>query len=154
MKLEKKKALAARALNVGTKRIVFNAKRLSELKEAITKQDMKDLKEGGAISLSEKQGHKTHKKRKTRRRTGSIKKKPKTRKQDYVKLTRKLRKHLTNLSNRGNLEKEKHKEIRKEIRTKSFRSLSQMKERLSGSQKPGGQKHAKNTKAKKKRSKN
>ena len=154
MKLEKKKALAARALNIGEGRIIFNTNRLSELEKAITKQDMKDLKESGAIMISEKKGRLTKKKRKTRRRAGSIKKKVNTRKQDYVKLTRKLRKHLSNLRNRGLLEREEQKEIRKKIRAKSFRSLAHMKERLSESQKIGGKKHAQNTKAKKKRSKN
>lgn len=151
MKLEQKKALAARALNIGKGRIIFNTQRLSELKEAITKQDIKDLKEAGAISIKDKKGHLTKKKRKTRRRTGSIKKKVKTRKQDYVTLTRKLRTHLTGLKRQGKISPEDLKGIRKEVRTKSFRSLGHMKERISGSQKVGGKKHAKNNKAKKKR---
>jgi len=154
MKLEKKKALAARALDVGEGRIIFNTNRLSELKKAITKQDIKDLKESGVIMISEKKGRLTKKKRKTRRRAGSIKKKVNTRKQDYVKLTRKLRKHLLNLRNRGALGREEQKEIRKKIRAKSFRSLVHMKEKLSESQNMGGNRNAKNPKAKKKRSKN
>lgn len=45
MKLENKKDLASRALKVGKNRIAFNKSRLTEIKEAITKQDFKDLKE-------------------------------------------------------------------------------------------------------------
>jgi len=41
MKLDKKKNLAKRVLNVGKERIIFVKERLSEIKEAITKQDIK-----------------------------------------------------------------------------------------------------------------
>jgi large subunit ribosomal protein L19e len=158
MKLENKKALIARSLNVGKNRIALNEARLSELKEAITKQDIKDLKDAGVITVKEKKGRKTKPKRKTRRRAGSIKKKVKTRKQDYVALTRKLRAHLTVLKKRGTISTDDVNEIRKEIRSKNFRSLSHMKERISQSgsekMKRSVKKHAKNTKAKKKRKKN
>ena len=130
MKLENKKQLASRVFNVGKSRIVFNTSRLSEIKEAITKQDMKDLKEAGAIIIKEKKGRKKIEKRKTRRRAGSIKKKVNKRKQNYVKLTRKLRKHLKNLKQKNNISSKDYKELRKEIRTSAFRSLNQMKERM------------------------
>ena len=67
MKLENKRSLISRALNIGKGRIVFNSARLSELKEAITKQDMKDLKESGAITIKEKKGRLTKTKRKKRK---------------------------------------------------------------------------------------
>ena len=53
MNLKKKKALAARTFGVGLERIEFVKPRLEEIKEAITKQDMKDLKESGAIIIRE-----------------------------------------------------------------------------------------------------
>jgi ribosomal protein L19E len=130
MKLENKRALASRALNVGKGRIVFNINRLSEIKEAITKQDFKDLKEAGAILIKEKKGKRKIKKRKTRRRVGSIKKKVNRRKQEYVALTRKLRAYLANLKKQNKISKEKYEEARKDIRTKSFRSLAHMKDRI------------------------
>jgi large subunit ribosomal protein L19e len=148
MKLENKRSLAARTLNVGKGRIVFNAERLSEIKEAITKQDIKDLKEAGSIKIKHKSGRKTTKKRKTRRRPGSIKKKVKTRKKDYVTLTRKLRSHLLYLKKTKQITPENFKEIRKEIRTKIFRSLAHMKERIASNEKVKIK-----TKAKKKRKK-
>ena len=43
MNLEKKKALAAKILHVGKERIVFNSERLAEIKESITRQDIRDL---------------------------------------------------------------------------------------------------------------
>ncbi|MFH1425771.1 MAG: 50S ribosomal protein L19e [archaeon] len=130
MKLESKKNLAARALNVGKARIIFNTQRLLEIKEAITKQDMKDLKAAGAISIKETKGRRKIVKRKTRRRAGSIKKILNTRKQDYTKLTRKLRTFLVNMKARNKITKEEIKSLRKEIRNSSFRSLNHMKERI------------------------
>jgi len=130
VKLENKKSLAARALNIGKGRVIFNISRLSEIKEAITKQDIKDLKEGGAISIRETKGRRKVQKRRTRRKAGSIKKKVSTRKQDYVKLTRKLRKYLANLKARDNISNEDVKTLRKEIRSGDFRSLANMKESI------------------------
>jgi len=77
MRLEKKKQLAARSLNVGSTRVIFNTQRLSEIKEAITKQDIKDLKNSGAILIREKKGRRKNKKRKIRRGVGSVRKKGK-----------------------------------------------------------------------------
>ncbi|MBI5804207.1 hypothetical protein HY450_03110 [Candidatus Pacearchaeota archaeon] len=131
MKLENKRKLVARTLNIGKEKIIFNAGRLSEIKEAITKQDIRDLKNSGAIILKENKGKRKVKKRKTRRRGGSSRKKPTTKKQDYVKLTRKLRAYLKNLKDREIITKEKFRELRKEIRAGNFRSLARMKERIS-----------------------
>jgi len=130
MKLDKKKELAIRTLKVGKKRVVFNLNRLDEIKEAITKQDIRDLVNEGAIKIVEIKGSLTKKKRKTRRREGSIKKKVNTRKRDYMTMTRKLRAHVAKLKERGSLNPEDIKELRKEIRLKEFRSLAHMKEKI------------------------
>lgn len=127
MKLESKKALAARSLKVGLKRIVFNTTRLADIKEAITKQDIKDLKESGAISIKEVKGRRKVKKRKTRRRAGSVKQKVKTKKKDYMIITRKLRSHISHLKARKNISNETFLDLRKQIRASNFRSLSNLK---------------------------
>jgi len=156
MKLEAKKELVARALKVGKNRIAFNTARLSEVKEAITKQDIRDLKESGAIFVKEAAGRRAKKKRKTRRRAGSIKKTVSKGKREHMLLTRKLRSYLAHLKKTGQLPREKILEIRKEIRASSFRSLSHMKERIAQTSKfkVKGVKNAKNTKKKKSRKKN
>jgi large subunit ribosomal protein L19e len=157
MKLEKKKALVARTLNVGKGRIVFNTQRLSELKEAITKQDIKDLKESGVIIIKEEKGRKRKPVRKTRRRMGSVKKKINAGKKKYVTLTRKLRAHLFGLKRQNKIDKKNYSELRKHIRASNFRNLAHMKEyitQLSNEEIKHGVKHAKNTKTKKTRSKN
>ena len=78
MQLNKKKELAARTLKVGKGRIVFNKERLSDIKEAITKQDIRELLRDKAIIITAIQGRRKIVKRKTRRRAGSIKKKVKS----------------------------------------------------------------------------
>ena len=130
MKLENKKSLIARTLNVGKARIILNTSRLSEIKEAITKQDIRDLLADHAITIKEIRGRKKIVRRKTRRKAGSVKIKVNTRKQDYVKLTRKLRAHLKNLKDRSEISQEDFVLFRKQIRAKDFKSLNNLKERM------------------------
>ena len=124
MQLAKKKALAARVLKVGKDRIVFSELNKSEIKEAITRQDILDLNASGAITIKEKKGRKKIVKRKNRRRVGKIKKKmkKKRKKQEYVKITRKLRKFARFLFKTESVDKEKHQKIRKMIRARKFKS--------------------------------
>ena len=75
MNLLKKKELSARTLKVGKERVIFVKARLNEIKEAITKQDIRDLRKEGAILLKEIRGRKTKEGRKRRRGPGKIKKK-------------------------------------------------------------------------------
>ncbi|MBU0894332.1 MAG: hypothetical protein KKF48_04600 [Nanoarchaeota archaeon] len=135
MNLKKKKLLSARTLKVGKKRIVFLKERLEEIKEAITKQDIKDLKKDGAIIIKEVKGRKKVKKRKSKRSKGNIRKKVKKRKSKYVTLTRKLRKYISELKEQGKVSKEEVSEIRKKIRNKIYRSKTHLKEQLGGSKK-------------------
>jgi large subunit ribosomal protein L19e len=132
MNLGKKKNLAVRALGVGKKRIAFVESRLDEVKEAITKQDIKDLKKEGAIKVKEVSGRKKIVRRKRKRGVGKIKKKVNTRKQDYVKMTRKLRAHIKPMKESGKLSRENFIDIRKKIRNKKFHSLRHLKEYIGG----------------------
>ena len=130
MNLEKKKILAARTLGVGKGRIVLNTSRLEEVKEAITKQDIRDLHKSGAIGIKEVSGRRTIVKRKTRRRQGSIKKKVNTRKKDYMALVRKLRAHLRGALRQGKIDRDQHIKLRKQTKAKIFRSLANLKEHM------------------------
>ncbi len=130
MNLSKKKELAVRTLNVGRDRIVFNVSSLSEIEKAITKQDIRDLLNSKAILIKEIGGRRKIIKRKTRRKAGTVRKKPKKRKQEYMTITRKLRSYLSSLKKRGLIQKEKFLKLRKEIRASSFKSLAQMKEKM------------------------
>ena len=132
MNLAKKKSLAARTLKVGKGRIVFLKSRLNEVKEALTKQDVKDLQKDGAIIIKEIKGKRKKERRKKRRNVGKIKKKINKRKQKYVILTRKLRGYISELKKQGKLSKEEVSEIRKRIRNRKFRSKAHLKEYIGG----------------------
>jgi large subunit ribosomal protein L19e len=131
MNLEKKKILASKTLKVGKNRIIFNNERLAEIKEAITKQDIKDLYSSKAISIKEIVGRKKKAKRKTRRRLGSIKQKVNAGKRGYINLTRKLRKYIKELLAQGKIKKEQYVVLRKQIKASAFRSKNHLKEQLS-----------------------
>jgi len=135
MNLGKKKRLASRTLNVGKERIVFLASRLKEIKEAITKQDIRDLKKEGAIIVKEIKGRKKKKKLSKRKGFGKIKKKVNKRKEKYVIMTRKLRKYVTEMKKKGNISREEFYDVRKKIRNKAFRSKNHLKEYLEGRKK-------------------
>ncbi len=131
MNLGKKKILAAKALKVGKKRIIFLEPRLDEIKEAITKQDIKDLAKEGAILIKEVKGRKKVGKRKNRG-VGNIKKKVNNRKKVYATMTRKLRKYTGGLKKVGTLDREEAIDIRKKIRNRVFRSKAHLKEYVGG----------------------
>ena len=130
MKLNLKKRLAAKTLGVGLGKINFNTSRLDEIKEAITRQDIRDLVSSGAISVKTNKGRRKTVKRKHRRRAGKIKLKVNKRKEEYVILTRKLRKYISELKKFGKIDNETYKKVRKEIRNKTYKSKRNLKEVL------------------------
>ncbi|MEK6872530.1 MAG: 50S ribosomal protein L19e [Nanoarchaeota archaeon] len=132
MNLNKKKMLAARVLGVGKNRIVFNQANLAEIKEAITRQDIKTLYQEEIITIKPVKGRKKVRRRKTKRGAGKIKMKIKDRKKEYVKITRKLRKYLIELKNVGVVNKELYIRLRKKIKMKEFKSKSNFREYLNG----------------------
>lgn len=127
MNLRRKKELAAKTFNVGKDRIEFVEARKNDIKEAIAKEDMRQLKNDGAIKIKEIKGR-TKVRKKKRRTTGNVRKKVKTRKRDYVLLTRKLRRYIRELFKKGTITREEKKELRKRIRNKDFKSYAQLKE--------------------------
>ncbi len=132
MNLKKKKALAAKTFGVGKGRISFAPSRADELKEAITKQDMRDLLASGAITIKNIKGSRKNIPNMSRRGAGKIKKKVGTRKRDYMRLTRKLRRYLVQLKYQNKVSKEKYKEARKQIKSKNFRSKLHFREMIIG----------------------
>lgn len=132
MNLRKKKALAVRTLKLGKERIVFLQSRLEEIKEAITKQDIKDLQKEGAIVVKEIKGRRKIKKKNKKRSVGNVRKKVNKRKKEYVIMTRKLRKHVAEMKKQEKLSKEDISDIRKKIRNRIFRSKSHLKTYIGG----------------------
>ena len=136
MNLRKKKELASRTLGLGKSQIVFLESRKDEIKEAITKQDIKELKKDGAIIIKEMKGRKKKKKVKVKQRgTGKIRKKVNTRKKDYVILTRRLRSIVAEMKKQKRLTQEDATEIRKKIRNKKFKSKAHLGEHIGGLEK-------------------
>ena len=131
MNLSKKKKLAKRTLNVGGDRIVFLESRLEEIKDAITKQDIRDLVKSGSIIIKERKGRKKVQRTKSRS-TGNIRRKAKKKKREYIILTRKLRRYLKGFEAEGKLLKEHVKDMRKKIRNREFRSAAHLKEYIGG----------------------
>ncbi len=129
MDLSKKRALAARVLGVGMGRIMFNAQRLDEIKEAITKQDMRDLAADKAIYIREIKGRHVNSGRR-RRRAGSIRMKPNQRKKEYMRIARKMRAYVGELKKQEKLTNEEVLRLRKEIRGKTFKTKAHIKERI------------------------
>ena len=126
MKLDGKKALAAKTFYVGKNKIVFV--RPEEIKEAITKQDMRELLASGAIRIKEQKGSRKKVKRTTRRRHGKIKKTVRTRKTDYMTMTRKLRAYIK--QNKEKIGVEKYRKLRKEIKMRLVKNLAHLKEAI------------------------
>jgi len=132
MNLAKKKILAAKVLNVGKERIVLNSQRLSDIKEAITKQDIRDLYSQGAISIKEVKGRKKLEKRNRPKREGSIRKHVKKDKLAYIFLARKQRAYLASLRKSDKLTRERYIELRKKIKARFFKNKNQLREALAG----------------------
>ena len=130
MNLRAKKNLAAKTLGVGKGRIMFVEAHLSEIKEAITRLDILDLFNSGAIKIKEVHGRRKIVRRKRRRGRGKIKQTINTSKQDYVKLTRKLRTYTRFLLKTSKIDGEKNKKIRRMIRAKKFKSKRHLNEML------------------------
>jgi len=129
--LTSRKELAAKVLGVGKNKILFDASRIDEIKEAITKQDIRDLYADGAISAKENSGRKSHVIRETRRGPGKIKRTVIDYKRDYVILVRKLRSYLEELRKQGKIDEEKFFELRQKIKAGIFKSKAHFKEYLS-----------------------
>lgn len=128
--LNKRKKLASKVLGVGKNKIWFDNLRLAEIKEAITKQDIRDLFESGLIRIKPSSGRKTIVKRKTRRGPGKIKWRIKNTKGKYVIMTRKLRNHLKTLRRINKIDTETYLNLRKKIKAKMFKDKAHLKEHI------------------------
>jgi large subunit ribosomal protein L19e len=127
-----KRDLAAKTMKVGKARVTFVRARLEEIKEAITKQDIRDLVVSGAIIIKPIKGRRTNVKRKNKRGAGKIKKKINKRKEEYVIITRKLRRYVQEMKKQGKLTDDEGKEIRKRIRNRAFKSKANLKLYIEG----------------------
>lgn len=132
MNLNKRKALAAKVFGVGKNRILFSVNHLPEIKEAITKQDIRDLFNGRVIAIKPIKGRMKKKQRKTRRGQGSIKLSVFDSKAHYVLLIRKLRRYLGEMKKQGKLSQERYFDLRKKIKSGMFKNKAHLKDYIGG----------------------
>ena len=130
MNLRKKKALAAKTFRVGKNKIVFVKSRLDEIKEAITKQDIRDLYEEGAVLIRQAGGRKKVERKKKKIGPGNVRKKIRRRKRKYIILTRKLRRHLKEYVKTNKISGKQAEEARKKIKNNEFKNKSNLNEYL------------------------
>lgn len=130
MNFRNKKKLIARTLNVGMDKIILN--KPEDIKEAITRQDIRDLVASNNIIIRENKGRKKVHRISKRKSKGNIKKSVGSRKEDYMHLVRKLRRYVKVMKKSGKITKERHRELRKKIRSKEFKSLSYLQDYIQG----------------------
>ena len=115
--LQAQKKMAAKMMGVGKNKVWFDPERISEIKEAITNQDILDLIKDEAISKGHNRGIKRRagrvrlerKRKGRRRRAGKIKKKIVS--NTYIHKIRKLRFFLKNLKKNKKVPQEKYKKV-------------------------------------------
>lgn len=130
MQLNKKKELASKVLNVGKDRIIFMSESLSEIKEAITRKDISDLFNAGAIQLKDINGRRKVIARKHRRGVGKVEQRVPRTKTKYVLLTRKLRGTARGLKAMKKITNEQYHNVRKMIKASKFKSRRHLLESL------------------------
>lgn len=112
MKIKKKKQLAAKVLGIGMNRVVFEPSRFGDIREAITRQDIRDLVADKAIKIRPIIGRHKKERRKRKRGTGKVKMKVRTRKRDYITRIRMLRREFSKLREQGKITEEEYKKLR------------------------------------------
>lgn len=132
MNLDKRKALASKVLGVGKNKILFDTTKLAEIKEAITKQDIRDMYNDGVIMIKPNKGKRKFEKRTTKRGPGKIKMKIKPGKAHYIILVRKFRGYAKELKKQGKLNQDRYLDIRKKIKAGSFKSKAHLKDYIGG----------------------
>ena len=116
-------------LGVGTGKIWFDPLRLEDISQEITRTDITELIKDRAIRVRPSVNSTKNEKRK-RKGSGSRKMTVSTRKRDYMNKIRKMRRHLEDLSFKGEITRERKDKIRKLAKAGQFRNLKHLKEIL------------------------
>ena len=138
MKLKNKKRIAAQLLKAGIKRVWFNPDKLSEIKDAITKEDIRNLIREGSIRVKQKRGISRFRvrkilvqKRKGRRQGPGTRKGKATarlsKKRDWMNRVRKQRELLSVLKNKKAVTPKEYSDLRLKTKGGFFRSKRHLK---------------------------
>ena len=135
MNLSVQRRLAAKVLGVGKDRIVFDPERLDEIEDAITRDDIRRLYKTGAIRVKPVKGisrgrkRAAREKKKKRGRGPGSKKGPRTsKKEEWVKQVRAVRKLLKTLRERGEIDTKTYRELYKKVKGGAIRTRRRLLE--------------------------
>ena len=136
--LELQKRIAASVLKIGKSRVWFDPSRIDDIREAITKDDIRALIKEKAIKKMPKKGRKRRagklrqkRKRKGRRRGfGKKKKIVKKRKKDYMIKIKNLRKYIKQLKNEGIINAKESRRLLGLAKAGMFKSKKDIKEKI------------------------
>ncbi len=138
MDLKNQKRLSAGLLKCSGKRIVFDPERLEDIKEAITKKDIRELISDKAITRENKKGvsraraNKIKVQRSKGRRKGHGSKKGKhsarePQKESWMKKVRLQRSFITELKEKGIISKKSYQQLYSKVKGGFFRSRKHIK---------------------------
>ncbi len=138
MNLRTKKRLAAQVLGVSPKRVMFNPERLDEIKEALTRADIKSLIKDGAIIKKQKRSASGYHAKQVRKQKSKGKRKGHgsrkgtrnarlKRKEAWENKVRLQRKYLKTLREKGLLDSKTFRTIYLKIKSGFFRSKAHLK---------------------------
>jgi len=138
MNLKNKKRIAAKILRIGKNRIKLDSSKLPEIKEAITKSDIRALISSHTISTKPLKGHsrfrtrKVHRqKRKGKRKGFGSRKGKKTarlkRKRTWISRVRTQRKFIKNLKEKKLISKQVYRDLYVKIKSNRFRNVHLIK---------------------------
>jgi large subunit ribosomal protein L19e len=143
MDLKTQKRIAAQVMKVGTTRVWFDPNRLEEIKEAITKADIRSLVKDRAIQARPETGisrfrtrkHKTQKRKGRRAGYGSRQGKRHARlpkKREWIEKIRSQRNMLKSLRDKGAITRQAYRDIRQKAKGGYFRSRRHIQLYLEG----------------------
>src|SRR3989344_3546704 len=137
MKLKNQRRIAAKLLKVGKKKVKFDPERLSDIKESITKSDLRSLIGQGVIKLKKRnaqsrgRARKVSEQKKKGRRKGQGKRKGKfgarlPKKRAWINKVRMQRELISTLREKNLLMPKVYREIRNKIKGGFFRSKNHL----------------------------
>ncbi len=136
--LSLQKRIAAQVLKVGKNRVWFDPSRINDIKEAITKEDIKALIKERAIKKkpligTKRKAGKSRKKRKRkgrRRGPGKKRKNLNKRKEEYIRKIRKIRSYIKELKSRNVIDAKESKKLMRLAKAGVFKSKKDIKEKI------------------------
>lgn len=136
--MKAQKRIAAEILKCSRKRVVFDSSKLDEIKEAITKEDIRKLINSNSITKAQKKGvsrtrakKRAEQKRKGRKHGQGTRKGKRTarlkRKDAWKNRIRLQRKFLKELKEKGKISKKEYRSVYKKAKGGFFRSRRHLK---------------------------